>query len=282
MIRKSLADDSLDCGILFQPGAGIVALHRSLEAKSSVNSASAAPSPGYLKLSREGKIIRLYRSDDGTIWQFVDQQEIDLPETALVGAVISCQAAGTASATFENIAVSSNHANQSKVGTPGILLADGSRLVGDIIGIDRTTVTLERGSRNNRKRVAVNISNIARINIHLPDTPSTDAEDPGWHGVVLSHGDIYEGDLRILGPHDVQVNSDVLGRRQFNIERDLAAVVFGPQQVSAAPLEISLVDGSLLHATNVQIVDTGIEIDTPFAKGFHIELKELSQLKVRP
>jgi hypothetical protein len=278
MIRRSLADNQRECAVLFQPGVGTVFLNRGFEGEVSQNSPAAATATGYLRLVRDGQIVRAYRSEDGSVWQFVDQKEIDFSATALIGVALSAQGAGRANATFDNVAVTAKGLHDYSDNAIGLTLVDGSRLSGDVTEIEKGVATLQRGDTKNRQRITVDLKSIARIDFHRPDTTATDQTDPAWHGVVLSRGDLFEGDVKIRSYHDIKVSSDVFGPRTFNAQNDLAAAVLAPVQPRQAAFDIALFDGSILHCDRVDFVGDGINVDTLFAKGLHIDVKELSEL----
>jgi hypothetical protein len=277
MIRRSLADNSRECAILFQPGVGDVFLNRGFESESSLNTPSAAASAGYLRLVRDGEFVRAYRSDDGAVWQFIDQKEMDLSATILIGVALSAQSTGRANATFDNVTVTAKGLHNYSENATDITLTDGSRLVGNVTAIDKGIVSLERGEKSNPQRTSIDLKSIARIDFRRPDTAS-DQIDPAWHGVILSHGDLFEGDVKIRNYHDIRVSSDAFGPRTFNAQNDLSAVVLGSVQPRAVPYDVTLSDGSILHCDKMDFVPDGINIDTLFVRGMHVDEKDLSDL----
>jgi len=279
MIRRSLADNSRECAILFQSGVGTVFLNRGFEGEASLNSTSASASAGYLRLVRDGEFVRAYRSEDGTIWQFVNQKEIDFSAAILVGVALSAQSAGRADATFDDVTVAAKGLHNYFEHDTGVTLTDGSRLIGNITAIEKGIVSLERGEKKNQQRTPIDLKSIARIDFRPPDT-AADPIDPAWRGVILSHGDLFEGKVKIRNDHDIKVSSDAFGPRTFNAQNDLAAVILSSVQPRPFHYDVVLSDGSILHGDKADLVSDGINVDTLFAKSFHIDSKDMSELTV--
>ena len=63
MIRSSLPANSAHASLLFSPGAGSIFLTRKQSDATAISMATAAKSPGFLRLTREGSLISGYRSD---------------------------------------------------------------------------------------------------------------------------------------------------------------------------------------------------------------------------
>jgi hypothetical protein len=63
------------------------------------------------------------------------------------------------------------------------------------------------------------------------------------------------------------------------VAREIAAIVNGASKPSAAKFELGLVDGSILPASAVELLDDVVMIDTAHAGRFRAEAKDILFLK---
>src|SRR5688572_10393692 len=131
----------------------------------------------------------------------------------------------------------------------GLLLRDGSLVVGDIRRTDETAVRFSALGRE----MTVPTSHVARILYRPLSEEAASRIPPGRTGVVLSNGDFIDGDVAIRDGN-VNVSSVLFGVRRFNTYDQTTAIILR-EAATAEPgkLRVRATDGTVLIAAAIVI-----------------------------
>jgi regulation of enolase protein 1 (concanavalin A-like superfamily) len=107
MVRQSLQAGSPHAFMMVTPGHGLAFQRRATAgALSAHTTGGAGTAPYWVKLTRQGQIVKAYKSPDGVTWTAVGQATLSISGPVYVGLAVSSHAAGTlATATFTNVTV---------------------------------------------------------------------------------------------------------------------------------------------------------------------------------
>ena len=107
MIRESLSDSAAHAFMTGSAGKGWAFQRRPVSGGNSVNSpGSLSTPPGWVRLVRQGDLFTAFESTNGTDWEVVGTETIQMPTSVYVGlAVTSHNQNATSTATFTNVAV---------------------------------------------------------------------------------------------------------------------------------------------------------------------------------
>jgi regulation of enolase protein 1 (concanavalin A-like superfamily) len=107
MIRQSLQAGSPHAFMMVTPGKGLAFQRRRTSNALSVHtSGGTGVAPYWVKLARQGSVVKAYRSVDGVTWTLVGQDTLAISGPVYVGLAVGSHVAGTtATATFTNVAV---------------------------------------------------------------------------------------------------------------------------------------------------------------------------------
>ena len=176
-------------------------------------------SPCYLRLVRLGKFFKAYVSDNGSSWQLVGSDQLNLGSHAFVGLITTSRADDEmCTATVDHVQVQAGSPPMEST-TAGVQTRGGTFLAGDIQKAEETQVLLRR---HRGKNITVPAGNIARIFLRPVPLELSAGIGRGHSGVLLANGDFYEGDFRGIKDGRVIVDSVVFGLRTFESNELLA------------------------------------------------------------
>ena len=146
LFRESLTADAAYAGIFVSPAGSIRLQSRSGSGDNVSGQTEPGTLPGWLKLERDGEVIRGYVSADGSDWAFVGEQSVSLPDTAHVGLGVASETeVGFCTAEFDSILVSRVSDADSPVRDDFFTIAPGGDLVCPVLDNDDRPVPNEPG-----------------------------------------------------------------------------------------------------------------------------------------
>lgn len=204
--------------------------------------------PCWLKLQRQEKLIRAYRSADGTRWQLLGERKIELPPRVFAGLAILGSADRLATASFDQVTLQAGQPLPPTV--KGLVLASGSVLAGNISRVDGTSVRLSRP----QGEVTLPQTSVARLIFAPLSGERAQALAPGRTGALLSNGDFFDGTVASFSSGQLKINSVLFGTRRYSIYNNevLAAVLREPSPASCK-YEVQAADGSVFRASAIAI-----------------------------
>jgi len=275
MMRESTAPDSPMAAAVLHP-TGDVHMNKRPMSTSPLFKGGDEPLPknpsGWVRLTRRGDAITSFRSNDGKYWQSIESHKMPNAGPLLVGvAAWTTGNAWVGRATLDLVTIipgtpGMTYFPGSDPLTAGIVFKDGTTLACDVIGVSITSVRyLDHG-----KGAVVPRESVARI---VFNPMPADITPPGaTRGVLLSGGDLFEGDLAELSlqtavwgqPKIVRATfrSLLFGNKTFDAATQIIAIDLAEQTPSPATWELRTADGSTLRAQKISLQKTGVQVDT--------------------
>jgi len=186
----------------------------------------------------------------------------------------------TATATFDlaNILVADfgeNGASEAASFPEGVILSNGSFVVGTIRALDGLTVQLGAAPQ----QTAVPMSSVSAV-VFSPTPRATISRVPnGKTGAVFSDGDFFEGEISGIKNNIVTINSPLFGPQRFAVGTRVSAVVLRGIQPGAPRYEISAKNGTRYFASDLMVTGDGIALnDTVFGQA-KIAEKDLDEIR---
>ena len=107
MVRQSLQAGSPHAFMMVTPGKGLAFQRRAAAGGLSAHTyGGSGTAPYWVKLTRQGQVVKAYRSADGVTWTAVGQDTLAISGPVYVGLAVGSHVTGTtATATFTNVAV---------------------------------------------------------------------------------------------------------------------------------------------------------------------------------
>jgi hypothetical protein len=142
----------------------------------------------------------------------------------------------------------------------GIWLRSGSYLVGEIVSADDSATRITWPGQ--KAPLMIPNTKIAHIVFRLNRRgfPLQLAED--HTGIILKNGDFLEGEFKGVNGRSLVVNSLLFGRRSFSLDNtDAVALVLNNYSPQQAPLEIRLMNGSVLRAKGLRLSSDNLLIN---------------------
>jgi regulation of enolase protein 1 (concanavalin A-like superfamily) len=236
--------------------------------------------PAWVRLVRRGDRITGYYSDDGADWQEMGWANVWINGQALIGvAVTSHNNNAVCTVAFEKVSVGGLDAlNSGAAGSPsrGIMLRDGSILSGEVRSATDSAIRLRRDAQE----ISIPPTDVSRI-IFVPLTPQLTARLANPRvGLLLSSGDVVEGEFKSISEGKVAVSSVLFGLRKFEL-REVAAVIMreNPPAAAARNFEIRTVDGSLILVDKLSSDAGAVIADTSFAGKMKLGQDEIVEIR---
>ncbi len=143
----------------------------------------------------------------------------------------------------------------------GIWLRSGTFLAGETPGADASAT---RFVRQGEKTLTILNNRIARVVLRSSRKPIRFELANHRSGLFLRSGDFMEAELEEMDSRTVATSSVLFGRKTFSREGGNAlALVFNDLVPQATPLEVTLLDGSVVRARSVRAVGEALELDEP-------------------
>ena len=112
-IRGTLESDSPYVWLMTDPSGERSAERRQAAGlPSTIGAVGAGIVPGWIKLVRQGTVVRAYQSADGSSWELLTTEAIDLPESIYLGVALSRAGSSAGVAAFDDVRVEAIAANQ--------------------------------------------------------------------------------------------------------------------------------------------------------------------------
>ncbi len=222
MIRDRMDNESPFVGAAVSSAGRVAFMHRDQTEQSAEFRETPAKLPLWLKVSRRGDRFTVSISPDGKDWTVTGSAVVDVEEEAVVGMVSTCLSEAPASASFDHVALLHTVAAGAS-DMAGVQMRSGTFIPGRLKAVTDDTVTLAVDKRPDRE---VPRAQIARLIVQPFGEEQLSRLAPGTAGVLLAGGDFAAGEITELKPRDVGMTSLLFGPQQFDLRRQVLAVVF--------------------------------------------------------
>lgn len=227
--------------------------------------------PYWVRLTREGGMIAGYQSADGKEWKLLGSSETDLPSTMLVGLAVWSRRGEPAEASLDHVAIRS--AVPRSEFAPRIVLKDGTVIADHFVALDDSGLVFSKEHPGLNVRPA----NVARL-LFQPNFQA-DSLTPGRTGLLMSNGDFVDGEVRAIKDDKVTLDSVLLGRRVYDLNRKVAAVVLRDQATTSATFEVTTHDGSVWRTRALSTEGDILRVEAPLAGQARIAMQELVEIR---
>jgi hypothetical protein len=229
--------------------------------------------PCWLKLSRYGRDVKAYVSDDGKDWKRIAATAMDLPKEMMLGFVIASPGREPSRATFEKINLSGGPP-QMAYGVKGIVLRGGSIIGGSVRSLDDSVIKIATGSGE----VTIPRSEVALIVFQPATAEMAEALAGARQGVLMSSGDFIDGEVQSVRGATVAISSVLFGARKHETNEIVVAALreVSPQ---AGALRIELNDGSILQAGSAKVAGDRLEISIGTGTNLSVVGAQISEIK---
>jgi hypothetical protein len=228
--------------------------------------------PYWLKLVRENGTIAGFQSTDGKAWKLLASSATDLPERMLVGLSVTGRRKESARATLDHVALRSVIPRADFA--PRVVLRDGTTIADHLVTIDEAALTFSK----EKKGLKVRTAHVARV-LFQPGFEAASLT-PGRTGVLMSNGDFVDGEFRGLENGRVTITSVLFGKRSYDVNRKIAAVVLRDVTPVPADFELATSDGSLWHPRQLRLGDgDSLHFVEPLAGAWRIAIGDLAELR---
>jgi hypothetical protein len=227
--------------------------------------------PYWVRLTREGGTITGYQSADGKDWKLLGSSETDLPSTMLAGLAVWSRRGEPAEASLDHVAIRSSVPRSEF--TPRIVLKDGTVIADHLVAMDDSGLVFSK----ERSGLKVRLANVARL-LFQP-VFQANSLTPGRTGLLMSNGDFVDGEVRAIKDDKVTLDSVLLGRRVYDLNRKVAAVVLRDQATAPAMFEVTTHDGSVWRTGTLSTDGDAIRVEAPLAGQAKIAIQELVEIR---
>ncbi len=229
--------------------------------------------PCWVKLSRYGRDVRAYVSDDGKDWKRIAAAVMDLPREMMLGFVIGSPGREPSRATFDKISLSGGPP-QMAYGVKGLVLRGGSIVGGAVRSMDDSVIKIATGSGE----VAIPRSEVSLIVFQPATAEMAEALAGARKGVLMNTGDFIDGDVQSFSGGNVTISSVLFGARKHNTsEVVVAALREVVPQVGAIRIELN--DGSVLQASTAKIAGDRLELGIGTGTSLSVVSAQISEIK---
>jgi hypothetical protein len=239
---------------------------------------SAGPKP-WLRLTRRGNTFATSVSDDGESWKPVDAREFHLPTEALWGVaawVPGNMALGEV--VFDSVKLIpgrpyATYAVSSPFVSRGVVLVDGTQIAAEAIRLADGQLHLTRGSDD----LKVSLAQVAWI-VFNPVGPQTAARVGQNRGIVLSGGEVLQGDLAGIDNGTASFSTVVFGNVSYAIETQVAAVSLQDVHERPAAYTVIALDGSSWPCERVTIADNNVVLTGSVPEGHTLPTADIATI----
>jgi len=267
MIRASLDRAAPSAFAMLQANARAAFRYRGRAATvSSTLGERDAELPAWVRLIRRGDSITGYYSDDGTDWQEMGSARVPINGMALIGVAVTAHNVNAmCTASIEKVTVSGLEAlHTNTAGSPlrGVMLRDGSILSGDVRSATDSAIRIARDGQE----ISIPPTDVSRIVfVPLSGVMITRLASARM-GLLLTSGDVVEGEFKTISEGKVAVSSVLFGLRKFNLF-EVAAVILrdNPPAPAARNFEVRSADGSMLLVDKLNSESGTLIAETSFA-----------------
>jgi hypothetical protein len=237
--------------------------------------------PAWVRLIRRGDRITGYYSDNGTDWQEMGTARVPINGMALIGVAVTAHNNNAlCTASIEKVSISGLDA-QSGGGTSGspsrgVMLRDGSILGGEVRSATDSAIRLARGGQE----ISIPPTDVSRI-VFVPMSAQLAARLANARmGLLLTSGDVVEGELKTIDDGKIAVSSVLFGLRKFNVREVAAAILRENAPAPAARnFEVKANDGSLLLVDKLSSDSGSLIAETSFAGKLKLEQDQILEIR---
>ncbi len=274
MFRESLSGDSRYAALLTGKSGTEYLCRREPASWVAANDINRT-SPCYLRLVRLGKFFKAYVSENGSSWQLVGSDQLNLGTQTFVGLITTSRSDDeSCTATVDHVLI--------KAGSPpmestsaGVQTRSGTFLAGDIQKADEAQVLLLR-SRGKNFTVASN--DIARIFLRPVPLELSAGIGRGHSGVLLTSGDFYEGDFRGIKDGRVRVDSVVFGLKTFE-NNELLAISLHDIADDGKHISVRTSDGSIYLPAKLSIEKGCLQMQDDSAGPVSVSIRDIVEIR---
>ena len=229
--------------------------------------------PCWLKLSRYGRDVKAYVSDDGKDWKRIAAGVMDLPKEMMLGFVIGSPGREPSRATFEKINLTGGPP-QMAYGVKGVVLRGGSIVGGTVRSMDDSAIRIVTGSGE----VAIPRGEVALVVFRPATAEMAEALAGARKGLLLSSGDFIDGEVASVSGSSVMLNSVLFGARKQNTAEVVVAAL---REVSPklGALRIELNDGSILQAETAKVAGDRLEVTVGTGTNLSVVGAQIAEIK---
>ncbi len=274
MFRESLSGDARYSALMAGKNATEYLCRREPASWVAANDISRT-APCYLRLVRLGKFFKAYVSDNGTSWQLVGSDQLNLGSQTFVGLMTTSRADDElCTATVDHVQVQAGSPPMEAT-TAGVQTRGGSFLAGEIQRADESQVLLRR---KRGESLTVMAGDVARIFLRPVPLELSAGIGRGHSGVLLASGDFYEGDFRGIKGGRVMVDSVVFGLKTFE-NRELLAIALHDVSDDGKHLAVRTGDGSVYVPANVTIDAGRLQMKDDTAGSLSVSIRDVVEIR---
>ncbi len=260
IVRESLSADARSISLALRPHSD--ARLGSRPWLQGEDSAWLAEPPRWVRLIREEDHFSALSSMDGKTWRLLGERDIDLPDEALwgVGAWTTSNMS-LGEMMFSHVQVIDGPAYttfvpDSPFPSRGVVLVDGTQVAGDELRVTEGRARFMHAGTEQE----VSLDQVAML-IFNPVEADVLALAESRSGALLVDGDVFEGELVGLEDGKANMNSVIFGSATFEVERELAAVLFRAVRPRDATYIIATADGTAWRGEKVTFGDNVVIVE---------------------
>jgi len=229
--------------------------------------------PCWVKLTRYGRDVKAYVSDDGKDWRRIAAAAMDLPREMMLGFVIGSPGREPSRATFDKISISGGPP-QMAYSVKGVVLRGGSMVGGAVRLMDDSVIKIATGSGE----VSIPRGEVALVVFQPATAEMAEALAGARKGVLMSSGDFVDGEVQTVRDGAVNVSSVLFGARKSPVHEVVVASLREIlPQVGAMRIELN--DGSILQAATAKVAGDRLEISIGTGTNLSVVGTQIADIK---
>ncbi|HEV8378875.1 MAG TPA: PA14 domain-containing protein [Tepidisphaeraceae bacterium] len=229
--------------------------------------------PCWLKLSRYGRDVKAYVSDDGKDWKRIAAAVMDLPKELMLGFVVGSPGREPSRATFEKVSLTGGPP-QMAYGVKGVVLRGGSIVGGAVRSMDDSVIKIATSSGE----VAIPRSEVALVVFQPATAEMAEALAGARQGALMNSGDFIDGEVQTVRDGMVGISSVLFGARKHNAQEVVVAALRGVSPQLGA-IRIELNDGSILQAGTARIAADRLEVSIGSGTSLSVVGAQIAEIK---
>jgi hypothetical protein len=229
--------------------------------------------PCWMKLTRYGRDVKAYVSDDGKDWRRIAAAAMDLPKEMMLGFVIGSPGREPSRSTFDKISISGGPP-QMAYAVRGVVLRGGSIVGGAVRSMDDSVIKIATGSGE----ASIPRGEVALVVFQPATAEMAEALAGARKGVLMSSGDFVDGEVQTVRDGAVNVSSVLFGARKSLVQEVVVAAL---REVSPrlGAIRIELNDGSILQAATAKVAGDRLEISIGTGTNISVVGTQIAEVK---
>jgi len=229
--------------------------------------------PCWFKLSRYGRDVKAYVSDDGKDWKRIAAAAMDLPKEMMLGFVIGSPGREPSRATFEKINLAGGPP-QMAYGVKGVVLRGGSIVGGAVRSMDDSVIKIATGSGE----LTIPRGEVALVVFQPATAEMAEALAGARQGILMSSGDFIDGEVQTVRGGSIAISSVLFGARKHETNEVVVAAL---REVSPQPgaMRIELNDGSILQAGGAKVAGDRLEVSIGTGTNLSVVGAQITEIK---